>query len=91
MTYFLNPRHIGPAKRKHGTNPGAKSKWQDVPVMDKGRKLVPDHARASTNVCIDIRRTSRDSRPPRRVLTAALMGDPKPGRSAQDQYEGMVR
>jgi hypothetical protein len=35
-----------------------------------------------------MRRTSRDGQPARRVVTAAVLGDPPPGRSAQDMRDG---
>lgn len=64
-----------------------------IPVFDRGRSvgakdpavrlglahLAGNHGESDH---YQAHRTSRDSRPPRSVVTAQLMGDPAPGRSA---------
>ena len=38
-----------------------------------------------------MRRTARDRLPPRRVVTAIILGDPPPGRSAQDKLNARLK
>jgi hypothetical protein len=58
-------------------------------VFDTGYVRERLHVLPFPFPCADIgmRRTATDRREPRSVVTAALMGDPKPGRSAQDAID----
>jgi hypothetical protein len=64
---------------------------KEVPVADRGRSVGPPFSvvglAATGNPDFYMRRTARDAVPPRRVVTAQILGDPRPGRSAQDAYE----
>lgn len=51
-------------------------------VFDKARTYVPPGRRGSFDISFS--RSDKDRAPPRSVVTARLMGDPPPGRSALD-------
>lgn len=71
-----------------------KPKRKIIPVFDRGRSVGTNNATGRLGLSqaggdpdnqdshYHARRTSRDSVPPRSVVTAQLMGDPAPGRSA---------
>ncbi len=65
----------------------------ETPLLDRGQStdgaarlgLGHGNGRSETNFKAD--RTEQDRRAPRAVVTAQLMGDPKPGRSAADGFK----
>ena len=57
-------------------------------VFDRGREPV-NIAPHPPCAFPGFRRTAADARAPRRVVTAVLMGDPGPGRSAQDDLDSV--
>lgn len=60
-----------------------------VPVFDRGQAREPmlDELFGGSVPFPIFHRTAVDRRPPRNTVTAAICGDPAPGRSAQDRYE----
>lgn len=60
-----------------------------VPVFDRGQHREPllDELFGGSVPFPIFHRTAADRRPARNTVTAAICGDPAPGRSAQDRYE----
>jgi hypothetical protein len=74
----FSPRTSQPVE--HGSSKGV--------VFDNGRSIAPrEIQQTGAESGIIFRRSANDNRKPSRVVTAQIMGDPPPGRSAQDQYE----
>lgn len=67
---FRGPCDPGPNDRQH----------RDVPVFDKGR-LLPTETSGASVYPPNFHRTDSDRRPPKKVVTREVMGDPMPGRT----------
>lgn len=66
----------------------SRNHMNSTPVFDAG--CTPDgrlRINAGAQDGLIFHRNARDARTPRRIVTAALMGDPQPGRSAQDKLD----
>jgi hypothetical protein len=81
----------------YSTNGHGGLSLKDIPVADRSRSENPVAEKRAglgqTNVFNPsfMRRTARDAVPPRQVVTAYFLGDPRPGRSAQDMRDEAAR